>query len=252
MAGAAEAQKAPKHKPASSESKRRPTTSSSRRHFRKYPHHNGIENMIVGSAAPSPTPPRVHGDIPVGSGISRAMATTSSIVVVIAMTLFSSTKFILFGNDTTHHPPVTTQGKTHSSLSSSSHHVLDLRGSNRRRLPSLLRGGYADPKTVDATNRPLLLPEESFVIPAYRLDELRHREPTVVYRHPPDMDNNMGVVVDVLSIGSNTRPEYVSIIIITRMCLISHSVDTCHNHPSHPRCVHSPSLISRDATVHSS
>jgi len=81
---------------------------------------------------------------------------------------------------------------------------------NRHSL-SLFRGSYSDPKTV--THRQSYdvvdpLPE-SFVIPASGLANLKYTEPTVIFRRRPTLDNQV-VVVDVLSIGSKTRPEYVS------------------------------------------
>jgi hypothetical protein len=82
-----------------------------------------------------------------------------------------------------------------------------------RRSLSLFRGSYSDPKTV--THRQSYdvvdpLPE-SFVIPASGLADLKYTEPTVIFRRRPTLDNQ--VVVDVLSIGSKTRPEYVSMMI---------------------------------------
>ena len=80
-----------------------------------------------------------------------------------------------------------------------------------RRSLSLFRGSYSDPKTV--THRQSYdvvdpLPD-SFVIPALVLADLKYTEPTVIFRRRPTLDNQV-VVVDVLSIGSKTRPEYVS------------------------------------------
>ncbi len=74
----------------------------------------------------------------------------------------------------------------------------------------LFRNSHPDPRTVAHRGRydddgPLL------AIPASRLDELKYREPTVNYHRRSDSSSvRRGTVLDVLSIGSMTRIEYVS------------------------------------------
>ena len=68
-----------------------------------------------------------------------------------------------------------------------------------------LRAPYFDPKTVTLrqTEYPL------FVVPKAYLDDTKHAEPTFISVRPADPGNGR-LVVDVLSIGSRTRPELVS------------------------------------------
>lgn len=76
---------------------------------------------------------------------------------------------------------------------------------------SLFSESYIDPKTVTRHKRydvvdPL---PESFVIPASHLADMKYTESTVVFSHHPDFDHQ-GVIVDVISIGSATRPEHLT------------------------------------------
>ena len=48
-----------------------------------------------------------------------------------------------------------------------------------------------------------------FVVPEAHITDSKYAEPTIAHSRPTDSDHQ-GVVVDVLSIGSETRPEYVS------------------------------------------
>lgn len=65
------------------------------------------------------------------------------------------------------------------------------------------RGAYISSKSFnsDKSSTP------GYVIEEEKLDESKHNEPTVV---------SNGVVIDVISIGSQTRPEYVSLYISLR------------------------------------
>ena len=73
---------------------------------------------------------------------------------------------------------------------------------------SIFRGSYSNPKTVTYRKRYDVVDSlpESFVIPASGLADLKSTEPTVVFCR----QDHQGVAVDVISIGSKTRPEYVS------------------------------------------
>jgi hypothetical protein len=75
-----------------------------------------------------------------------------------------------------------------------------------------LSGGlfHTDPRTV--SNGGEYYDDGSFVIPASRLGELRYREPTMNYHlyHSHSSSFRRGTVLDVLSVGSMTRIEYVS------------------------------------------
>ena len=66
---------------------------------------------------------------------------------------------------------------------------------------------YIDPKSI--TPRPDGLMDPMFVVPEAHLTDSKYAEPTIAHSRPTDSDHQ-GVVVDVISIGSETRPEYVS------------------------------------------
>ena len=93
-----------------------------------------------------------------------------------------------------------------STTSSSSSNIID---QNRRSLRLLSSGisQYTDPKSI--TPRPAGFVDPLFIVPEAHLADSKYAEPAIVHSRPTDSDHQ-GVVVDVLSIGSETRPEYVS------------------------------------------
>lgn len=85
---------------------------------------------------------------------------------------------------------------------------------------SLRRSPYVDPKTVtlrapsdeaDFNDPSIVLDQQDtrFIVPIAHLAASKYAEPTVVLSRPVD-PGYTGIVVDVLSIGSNTRLELVS------------------------------------------
>jgi hypothetical protein len=91
----------------------------------------------------------------------------------------------------------------------------------------------SDPRTVvtkkggtPATNDSLFVVSETF------LTESKLKLPAIVHGRPPDFDHQ-GMVIDVLSVGSRTRPEYVSalhIIICTIPFNFSHHLLRTHDY----------------------
>ena len=58
-----------------------------------------------------------------------------------------------------------------------------------------------------------------FIVPEANLADTKHAKPTVIHnRLPPE--GHIGMVVDVLSIGSKTRPELVSSVLHTGICSV--------------------------------
>jgi hypothetical protein len=58
-----------------------------------------------------------------------------------------------------------------------------------------------------------------FIVPEANLADTKHAKPTVIHnRFPPE--GHIGMVVDVLSIGSKTRPELVSSVLHTGICSV--------------------------------
>jgi hypothetical protein len=71
---------------------------------------------------------------------------------------------------------------------------------------------FGDPRTVIVKEgeEGLLATDSSlFVVPETILAESKRVLPAQVQSRPPNFDHQ-GLVVDVLSVGSRTRPEYVS------------------------------------------
>lgn len=89
---------------------------------------------------------------------------------------------------------------------------------NRRRL-SLGIAQYSDPQSIAPKSDGFAVPQ--FVIPEEDLADSKCASPTVV--HSRSALDHKGVVIDVLSIGSKTRPEYVSS--FHPSYLISHHLD---------------------------
>ena len=71
---------------------------------------------------------------------------------------------------------------------------------------------FNDPRTiiVKEGGEELLATDLLYVVPETILAESKYVLPAIVHSRPPDHDHQ-GLVVDVLSVGSRTRPEYVSI-----------------------------------------
>jgi hypothetical protein len=71
---------------------------------------------------------------------------------------------------------------------------------------------FDDPRSVTVTEGgKFLLTSSLFVVPEAYLDESKYLRPAIVQSRPPGFDHQ-GLVADVLSVGSRTRPEYVSIV----------------------------------------
>ena len=71
---------------------------------------------------------------------------------------------------------------------------------------------FGDPRTVIVKEggEELLVTDSSlFVVPETILAESKRVPPSHVQSRPPNFDHQ-GLIVDVLSVGSRTRPEYVS------------------------------------------
>jgi len=93
-------------------------------------------------------------------------------------------------------------------------------GTSRRRLFGNGIEHYTDPKSVHpklgeiasvqeqqfSLQQPLAAPE--FVIPEAKLADSKFAHPYIFHSRPADADHE-GMIIDVLSIGSHTRPEYV-------------------------------------------
>mmetsp|Transcript_2526 Transcript_2526/g.5372 ORF Transcript_2526/g.5372 Transcript_2526/m.5372 type:complete len:393 (-) Transcript_2526:467-1645(-) len=77
-----------------------------------------------------------------------------------------------------------------------------------RRLFSSAVSSFLDPKSITLRTGGGLVVPKFDVQEEAQLDALKYAEPSLVH-HRPDLDNQ-GVVVDVLSIGSETRPEYLA------------------------------------------
>jgi len=71
---------------------------------------------------------------------------------------------------------------------------------------------FNDPRTiiVKEGGEELLATNLLYVVPETILAESKYVLPAIVHSRPPDYDHQ-GLVVDVLSVGSRTRPEYVRI-----------------------------------------
>mmetsp|Transcript_44144 Transcript_44144/g.79182 ORF Transcript_44144/g.79182 Transcript_44144/m.79182 type:complete len:400 (-) Transcript_44144:171-1370(-) len=93
-----------------------------------------------------------------------------------------------------------------SATSSSSSNIIDQNSRSLRLLSSAI-SQYIDPKSI--TPRPDGFADPLFVVPEAHLADSKYAEPTIVHSRPTDSDHQ-GVVVDVLSIGSETRPEYLT------------------------------------------
>ena len=95
---------------------------------------------------------------------------------------------------------------------------------DQRHHHSLQLLAHYEPKTVTPQAPPdeanfidpsIILDQQDahFVVPIAHLAATKHAEPTVVRSHPAN-PGYTGIVVDVLSIGSNVRPELVSVLTI--------------------------------------
>ena len=72
---------------------------------------------------------------------------------------------------------------------------------------------YNDPRTVieKEDGGGVLMTSSLYVVPEIYLEESKLMVPAIVQSRPPEYDHQ-GLVVDVLSVGSRSRPEYVSIV----------------------------------------
>lgn len=88
---------------------------------------------------------------------------------------------------------------------------------------------FNDPRTiiVKEGGEELLATNLLYVVPETILAESKYFLPAIVHSRPPDYDHQ-GLVVDVLSVGSRTRPEYVSYystshgILSLKECCVTH------------------------------
>ena len=74
---------------------------------------------------------------------------------------------------------------------------------------------YNDPRTVIEKEEGggVFMTSSLYVVPEIYLEESKLMVPAIVQSRPPEYDHQ-GLVVDVLSVGSRTRPEYVSMVFL--------------------------------------